>query len=71
MSVARVVEITSTSIESFEDAIQVGIARAAKTLGNVRSAWVKEEQMDVENGRIAAYTVTLMISFVLEDVSGK
>ena len=67
MSVVRGVEITSVSRKSFDDAIQQGIARAAKTIGEVRNAWVKEEQMDVEKGRIVAYTVTMTITVLLED----
>jgi flavin-binding protein dodecin len=67
MSVARDIEITSTSPKSFEHAIQQGISRAANTVGEVRSAWIKEEQMDVEKGHIVAYTVTLMISVLMED----
>jgi flavin-binding protein dodecin len=69
MSVARVVEISSTSDKSFEDAIQQGIARAAKTLRNVRSAWVKEQEVSVEADRIASYKVNLMVTFVLEDTA--
>ncbi len=71
MSVVRGTEITSVSTKSFEDAIQQGIARATKTLGDVRSAWVKEEQMDVEKGQIVAYTVTMMITVLLEDTPGQ
>ena len=67
MSVVRGVEITSVSSKSFDDAIQQGIARAAKTIGEVRYAWVKEEQMDVEKGKIVAYTVTMTITVLLED----
>jgi dodecin len=67
MSVARVVEISSTSKKSFEDAILQGIARASKTLREVRSAWVKEQEVQVEDGKIAAYKVNLMVTFVLED----
>ena len=67
MSVARVTEITSTSTKSFEDAIQQGVARATETLRNVRSAWIKEQQVRVEDGKISAYQVNLMVTFVLED----
>lgn len=67
MSVARVTEISATSTKSFEDAIEMGIDRASETLRNVRSAWVKEQQVRVENGRISAYQVNLMVTFVLED----
>ena len=67
MSVARVVEITSTSTKSFEDAIQQGIARATKTLRNVRSAWIKEQEVRIEGERIADYKVNMLVSFVLDD----
>jgi len=67
MSVARVTEISSTSDKSFEDAVRVGIERASKTLRNVKGAWVKEQQVDVRDGRIVDYRVNLMITFVLDD----
>ena len=67
MSVARVVEISSTSGKSFEDAIVQGIARANKTLREIRSAWVKEQEVHVDGGKITAYKVSLMVTFVLED----
>lgn len=67
MSVARIVEISSKSDKSFEDAIQQGIARATETLRQVRSAWVKEQGVDVENGRIISYQVNLLVTFVLDD----
>ena len=66
MSVARVVEISSTSSKSFEDAIAQGIARAAKTLRNVKSAWVKEQEVQVNDGKIVAYKVNLKVTFVLD-----
>jgi flavin-binding protein dodecin len=67
MSVARITEISSTSTESFEDAIRQGVSRATRTLRNVRSAWVKEQQVRVEGGRITEFQVNLMVTFVLED----
>jgi len=67
MSIAKVSELSATSPKSFEDAIELGIARAHKTLRNVRSAWVKEQQVRCENGRITEYQVNLMITFVLDD----
>jgi flavin-binding protein dodecin len=67
MSVARVTEISSTSKKSFEDAIQQGIARATKTLRQIRSAWIKEQEVTVEGERIVAYKVIMKITFVLED----
>ena len=67
MSVARVVEISSTSTKSFEDAMQQGITRATKTLRNVRSAWVKEQEVRIEGDRIADYKVNMLVTFVLDD----
>ncbi len=67
MSVARVTEISSRSSQSFEAAINEGIDRANKTLRNVRSAWIKEQQVDIEDGRIIAYRVNMLVTFVLED----
>ena len=66
MSVARITEISASSEKSFEDAIQQGIQRATATLWNVRSAWVKEQEVQVEGNRIAAYKVIMKITFVLE-----
>jgi flavin-binding protein dodecin len=67
MAVARVTEISSTSKKSFEDAIQSGVARATKTLRNVRSAWIKEQRVDIRDGKIAEYQVNMMVTFILED----
>ncbi len=67
MSIARITEISSTSTKSFEDAIQSAVARATTTLRNVRSAWVKEQQIKIDNGSIVEYQVNLMITFVLDD----
>ena len=67
MPVARVTEISSTSSKSFEDAIQQGVARATKTLRNVKGAWIKEQRVDVEGERIVQYQVNLMVTFVLDD----
>jgi dodecin len=67
MSVAKVSEISATSKESFEDAMKQGIARANKTLRNVRSAWVKEQQIHVSKGSIDEYQVNMMVTFVIDD----
>lgn len=67
MSVARVTEISSDSTASFEDAIQTGIDRANKTLRNVKGAWIKEQQVVVENGAITNYRVNMMVTFVLDE----
>lgn len=66
MAVAKVSEISSTSTVSFEDAIQQGIARASQTLRNVKSAWIKEQQVRVTDGKITEYQVNLMLTFVLD-----
>jgi len=67
MSIAKVSEISSTSSKSFEDALQQGVARANKTLRNVKSAWVKEQQVRVSKGAITEYQVNMMVTFVLDD----
>jgi flavin-binding protein dodecin len=67
MPVAKISEISATSTKSFEDAIQQGIARATKTIRNVRSVWIKEQHVRVENGRLSEYQVNMMVTFVLED----
>ena len=67
MSVAKVSEISATSKKSFEDAIQRGLTRASKTLRNVRSAWIKEQRVWVEKGKIVEYQVNMMVTFILDD----
>ena len=67
MSVAKVSEISATSTKSFEDAIQQGLARASKPLRNVKSAWIKEQQVRWTEGRISEYQVNMMVTFVLDD----
>lgn len=66
MAVAKVSEITSESNVSFEDAIQQGIDRASKTIRGIRGAWVKEQKVKVENGKVASYRVDMKITFVLD-----
>ena len=67
MSVAKVSEISATSSKSFEDAIQQGIARASKTLRNVRGVWIKEQHVRCDGGKIVEYQVNMMVTFVLDD----
>jgi flavin-binding protein dodecin len=67
MSVAKVSEISATSTKSFEDAIQKGLARAGKTLRNMRSAWIKEQQVRLDKGKITEYQVNMAVTFVLDD----
>lgn len=67
MSVARNTEISISNPNSFEEAINEGVARATRTLRNVRSAWVKEQSVDIDGDRISAYKVTLIVTFVLDE----
>jgi len=67
MSVAKVSEITASSAKSFEDAIQQGINRATKTLDNVQSAWIQDQEVQVEGGKITEYKVRMKVTFVLKD----
>ncbi len=64
--VARVTEVSARSPESFEDAIRVAVERATQTLRGVTSAWVKEQQVKVDDGRVVEYQVNLLVTFVLE-----
>ena len=66
-TVARVTEISSRSEQSFEEAMRIGIERANRTLRNVKGAWVKEQHVDIEDGRVVGYQVNLLITFVLDD----
>jgi hypothetical protein len=66
-SVARVTEIIASSPKSFEDAIERGVTRAAKTLKNLRGAWVKDMSVKVDGKKITAYRVNLHVTFVLND----
>jgi dodecin len=67
MSVARVTEITASSKKSFDDAIQMGITRANKTLRKVKGAWIQDQKIAVDKGKITEYRVTMKITFVLDD----
>jgi flavin-binding protein dodecin len=66
MSVAKVVEISATSPESFEDAVRQGIAKASETVRNIRSVWIKEQGATVANGAVVEFQVNLQVTFVLE-----
>lgn len=67
MSVAKVVELTASSPKSFEDAVRVGIERAEKTLDKVTGAWIAEQKVKVESGKVSEYRVTMRVSFILKD----
>ncbi len=66
MSVAKNIEITSTSQVGFEDAVQKGIAKAGETINGIRGAWVKEQKVSVSDGQVSSYTVMMIITFVLD-----
>ncbi|MES2750724.1 MAG: dodecin family protein [Pseudomonadota bacterium] len=67
MSVARVTELIAASPKSFEDAVQVGVKRAIKTLKNVEGVWVANQKCVIKNGKVAEYRVNLKVTFVLKD----
>ena len=67
MSVAKVTEIISSSSKSFEDAIEGGIKRANKTLRNVTGAWVQDQKVVVEKGKIVEYRVAMRVTFILDN----
>jgi dodecin len=69
MSVATVTEISATSQQGFEDAVQQGIQRANKTLRNIEGAWVKDQNVMIEDGNITGYKVNLEVTFMLEDTA--
>lgn len=64
-SVAKIIEITSTSPTSFDDAIRAGIERASKTIDNIKGAWISDQQVVVDDGKIVGYRVAMKITFVL------
>lgn len=66
-SVAKVSEISARSDKSFDDAIKAGLERAGKTLRNVRSAWIKEQRLDVSDGKVTGYQVNLVVTFIIDD----
>lgn len=67
MSIAKNIEVSSTSTVSFEDAIRTGIERVTKTVKNVQGAWIKEQKVVVENNQITKFNVMMIISFVIGD----
>lgn len=67
MSVAKIIEINAASPKSFDDAIRQGIAKASKTIEGIRAAWVKDQQVIVENGKIKEYRVDLKVTFIIHE----
>ncbi len=66
MTVAKVIELTAESTESFEDAVRQGIAKASETVRNIKAAWVNGQQVTVEDGNIASFRVDLKITFMVD-----
>lgn len=66
MSIAKITEVTSSSKKSFDDALEKGVKRASKTINNISSVWVKDQNATVVNGKIDEYRVTMKITFILE-----
>lgn len=67
MAIAKVTEVISSSTKSFEDAVDEGVRRAAKTLKNIKSAWIKNQEVIVDGDQVVEYRVNMMITFVLKD----
>ena len=65
MSIAKVIEISAESPESFEDAIRDGIQRASESVENIKGAWVNEQQVVVDDGKVVNYRVDLKVTFVV------
>lgn len=66
MTIARTTEITASSAKSFDDALKSGVKRAAKTLQNITGAWIKDQEIVVKDGKISAYKVRMMVTFILK-----
>lgn len=66
MSVAKIIEISAESKESFDQAVRDGIAVAGKSVHNIKGAWVKDQQVTVENGKVTRYRVDLKVTFVMD-----
>ena len=67
MSGAKVTEISASSKKSFEAAIENGVERASKTLKNITSAWVKDQQVEIKDGKVTEFRVAMKVTFILED----
>jgi flavin-binding protein dodecin len=67
MSVAKVIEITADSEKGFEDAVRRGVAKAAETIGHIRGAWLANQEVVVEDGKVQTYRVHLRVTFILND----
>ncbi len=66
MTIAKIIEISSDSTESFQDAIESGIKRAERTVKNVKGAWISEQKLTIDDGKITNYRVIMRVSFVID-----
>jgi dodecin len=71
MTVAKIIEITSSSKKSFEDAISVGIAKASETISGIQGAWVQDQKVVVSKGKVTEFRVTMKVTFVLTATAKK
>ena len=67
MSIGKVIEISASSTKSFEDAIREGLKRTTETVDDIRGAWIKEQQVRVEKGKIVEYRVNMNVTFIVHD----
>jgi flavin-binding protein dodecin len=67
MSVAKVIEITSLSEKSFEDAVLQGVKRASKTIDNIEGAWIKEQKLQIKDGKVIGFRVNMNLTFILDE----
>lgn len=65
-SVARITNISARSEKSFDDAVRIGVERASATLRNVQGAWVKDQKVEVVDGKVVAFQVAMEVTFILE-----
>jgi dodecin len=66
MTVAKIIEISSSSKKSFEDAITAGIARASESVNDIQGAWIQEQKVVVSKGKVVEYRVQMKVTFVLQ-----
>ena len=67
MTVSKVIELSSSSSKGIEDAVQVGLQKVSKTVKNIKSAWIQEQKVKIERGKITEYRVNMKVTFVLKD----
>lgn len=66
MSVAKIIELSAESRESFDHAVKLGVDKAQSSLQNVRSVWIKDQEAIIENGNIVSFRVHMKATFALE-----